>query len=155
MDDIALYQKVVASYGGKIGKSSAELLAFLKGRRVPQSMVDALTPYILEDSIIVGAVAIFREEGWLAENADGYIPIALRDGLLIVGGCPNGDPVAVDVRDRLGDTGFISHETMWQQASVRDVFIAVAAGLGEFVAGLDAGVLPEDYDEAKHRAGRA
>ena len=43
----------------------------------------------------VSAIYFYSETGVLETNADDSLPIALRDGLLVVGSCPNGDPVAL------------------------------------------------------------
>lgn len=76
------------------------------------------------------------------------IQVAMRDGLLIVCGCPNGDPVAVDVREQLGAAGYIGHESMWDAGNVREVCIVLAPGLGALAAGLEQGSMSLDYYEA-------
>ncbi|MEQ8785450.1 MAG: hypothetical protein RIC55_04095 [Pirellulaceae bacterium] len=99
----------------------------------------------------MSAIDFYGEKGWLGANAEDFLPIAIRDGLLIVGGCANGDPVAVDVREQLGAAGYIGHETVWQATSVRDVFAVLAPGLGALAAGLDEDAMPLDYYEAIQR----
>lgn len=101
----------------------------------------------------MSAIDFYAEDGWLGANAEDFVPIAIRDGLLIVGTCPNGDPVAVDVREQLGSAGYIGHETMWQAGNVRDVFAVLAPGLGALAAGLDEDAFPLDYYEATQRGG--
>jgi hypothetical protein len=106
-----------------------------------------LAGYVLKKASGVSAIDFYSQDGWLGANGDDFVPIALRDGLLIVGGCPNGDPVAVDVREQLGAAGYIGHETMWQAGSVREVFKVLAPGLGA----LAADAMPLDYYEATQR----
>ena len=53
----------------------------------------------------MGPIFFAAEEVWQDNNSEDGIPVALRVDLLIVGSCPNGDPVAVDVRDQLGNDG--------------------------------------------------
>jgi hypothetical protein len=106
-----------------------------------------LAGYVLKKASGVSAIDFYSQDGWLGANGDDFVPIAIRDGLLIVGGCPNGDPVAVDVREQLGAAGYIGHETMWQAGSVREVFKVLAPGLGA----LAADAMPLDYYEATQR----
>lgn len=154
MGDAELFRKVMTAKGATPGEPSLALLSFLQGRGVSDSAIEHLRGYVLSGSDGVNAVDIYAEDGWLGANATDYVPIALRDGLLIVGGCPNGDLVVVDVREQLGAAGYVAHDSMWGRPSVRDVFLAVSPGLGAFVAGLDADTLPLDYYEAKGRAGK-
>jgi hypothetical protein len=151
MDDAAQFRKIITSYGGKLGKPSRKLVAFLRTKGVSDEAIDYLASYALKKSAGVGAVDFYAEDGWLGANSEDFVPIAIRDGLLIVGTCVNGDPVAVDVRQQIGATGYIGHETMWQSASVREVFVVLAPSLGEFALGLDEERLPPDYYEAKNR----
>lgn len=96
----------------------------------------------------MGPVDFYSEKGILGVNGEDGVPIALWDGLLIVGSCPNGDPVAVDVRGQVGGAGYIGHETMWQETNVRAVFLPLAASLGELAERLAAGNAPCDYYDA-------
>jgi hypothetical protein len=110
-----------------------------------------LSGYVLEKSAAVSAIDFYAEDGCLGANAADFIPIAIRDGLLVIGSCPNGDPVVVDVREHLGAGGYIDHETMWQAGSVREVFKVLAPGLGALAAGLAEGTMPRDYHQATER----
>ena len=151
MDDALRFREVMAAHGGRPGKPSRKLLAFLRGRGVSEPAIEYLAGYVLQTASGVSAIDLYSQDGWLGANAEGFVPIALRDGLLIVGGCPNGDPVAVDVREQLGAAGYIGHETMWQAGIVREVFAMLAPGLGALAAGLDSGAMPLDYSEATQR----
>jgi hypothetical protein len=152
MDDALRFREIMTAYGGRPGKPSHKLLVFLRDKGVSEPAIAHLTEYVLKKSAGVRAIGFYDQDGWLGANADNFVPIALRDGLLIVGTCPNGDPVAVDVRDQLGATGYIGHEMMWQVGSVREVFVVLAPGLGALAAGLDGGSMPQDYDAATERA---
>jgi hypothetical protein len=154
-DDAVRFRKIISAYGGKPGRPSAGLLTFLRGRGVSEAAIAYLAGYVLEKSAGVGAIDFYAEDGWLGANAEDFVPIAVRDGLLIVGSCPNGDPVAVDVRDQLGAAGYIGHETMWQAGSVREVFAVLAPGLGALAAGLRDGTMPLDYYVATRRGSLA
>ena len=148
MSDSLQFQKAIKAYGGKPGKPSPELLTFLREKQVSDEAVAFLTGYAVEKSAFIGPVDFYAEDGWIGANSPDYIPIALRDGLLIVGTCPNGDPVAVDVRDKLGEAGYIGHEKMWKVSNVREAFAVIAPGLGALAYGLDQDQVPVDYYEA-------
>jgi hypothetical protein len=150
-DDASQFRQILSAHGGKPGTPSAKLLAFLRERGVSEPAIEYLKGYVLRKSAAVGSIDFYSEDGWLGANAEDFVPIAIRDGLLIVGSCPNGDVVVVDVRDQLGAAGYIGHETMWQTSSVREVFAVLATGLGSLAAGLASGTLPLDYHEATQR----
>jgi hypothetical protein len=149
MNDAQRFQRIMMAHGGKAGEPSRKLFTFLRDKGVTEPAIEYLTGYVLKKSGGVRAIDFYSEAGWLGANAAGFVPIAIRDGLLIVGDCPNGDLVAVDVRDQLGAAGYISHEAMWQATNVREVFKVLASGLGALAAGLDEGAIPQDYYEAK------
>jgi hypothetical protein len=151
MDDALLFQQIMTNYGGRPGKPSRKLLAFLCKKGLSEEAVDYISAYVLKKASGVSAIDFYSESGWLGANADDSVPIAIRDGLLIVGSCPNGDPVAVDVREVLGAAGYIGHETMWQEANVRKAFIVLAPALGELAQGLRDKSMPLDYYEAVAR----
>lgn len=155
MDDAAQFQQIMAACGGKAGKPSRKLIAFLREKGLTEEAVTYLAGYVLKTASGAGAIDFYSQDGWLGCNGDDSIPVAIRDGLLIVGGCPNGDPVAVDVREHIGAAGYIAHETMWQEANVRSVFVVLTTGLGALAVGLDAGTMPRDYYEAIDRRSKS
>ena len=57
-----------------------------------------------------------------------------RAGFLIVGTCPNGDPIAVDIRDEPGTVWYLSHEQMFGKDAegLRSVAVKVASGIPAF-----------------------
>ena len=75
---------------------------------------------------------------------------ARENGFVLIGGCPNGDPIAIDVADEPGTVWYICHETMHGRP-VREVSVRVADG----VAGLFESECPFDYFEARDRAAGA
>src|SRR5689334_6814337 len=71
------------------------------------------------------------------------------NGFLIVGGCPNGDPIALDLRDDVGSVWYLSHEEM-HDTPLRTIAIRVA----DNIYGLFNGIgndddFPIDYYAAK------
>lgn len=87
-------------------------------------------------------------------DTDPYGISARENGFVLVGGCPNGDPIAIDVADEAGAVWYICHETMHGQP-VREVSVRVAAGLAELFEAMAEGNFPFDYFEAKDRADSA
>ncbi len=152
MDDALRFREIITAYGGKPGKPTRKLLAFLREKGVSERAIEYLSGYVLKKGSGVSAVDFYGEDGWLGANAEDFLPIAIRDGLLIIGTCPNGDPVAVDVREQLGAAGYIGHETMWQATNVRKVFAVLAPSLGGLAVALDQDALPLDYYEATQQA---
>jgi hypothetical protein len=154
MDDAARFQEIVTAYGGKPGKASRKLLTFLNVKMLSPEAIEYIAEYVLKRGAGVSAIYLYGESEVLEVNADGYLPIALRDGLLAVGSCPNGDQLAVDVRHQLGATGYIGHEEMWQVANVRERFAVLRRSLGRFAEALDQGRVPLDYDDVVKRQKR-
>ena len=68
-------------------------------------------------------------------------------GFVVIGGCPNGDPIAVDVADQPGSVWYISHELM-SDRPVREAAVRVAKDPAAMVEGLAGGTCPFDYDDA-------
>jgi len=151
MDDAKLFREILTAYGGKPCAPNAKFLTWLRSQGLSEQAIGVISGYLLKKSAYVGPVDFYSERGILWANGDEGIPIPLRDGLLIVGACPNGDPVAVDVKEHIGAAGYIGHESMWQRESVRSVFLALVPALGKLAEGLDEKRLPYDYYEAKNR----
>ncbi len=141
------------TYGGKPGKPSSVFLDWLRSHGLSEQAVAVVSRYVLGKAGGVRALNFYSEKEILGANDKDFVPIAIRDGLLIVGGCPNGDPVAIDVREHLGAAGYICHETMWHVASVREVFFPFAASLDELAAILTDDDPPYDYYHARDRYG--
>jgi hypothetical protein len=83
------------------------------------------------------------------EDPYGISPSA--NGLMIVGGCPNGDPIAVDVADEPGSVWYVSHEDM-SEGPVREAAIRVAKDPAALMEGIaNDRKFPLDYYAAKAR----
>ncbi len=72
------------------------------------------------------------------------------NGFVLIGACPNGDPIAIDVADEPGSVWYIGHETMSSEP-LREVSIRVAGDLTEMLSGMAEGTFPYDSYEAKER----
>jgi hypothetical protein len=151
MNSDSRFLDFMSACGGKSGTPSSTFRDWLRSHGLSEQAITIVCSYVLSQSNEVGAIDFYSEKGILGVNGEDGIPIAIRDGLLIVGGCLNGDSVAIDVRERLGVTGYIGHETMWQVSNVREKFIPVAASLNELATVLTAGDPPLDYYQARDR----
>jgi hypothetical protein len=92
---------------------------------------------------------------WLADivdmaEKDAYGISARANGFLLIGGCENGDPIAIDITDEPGSVWYICHETM-HDGPVRKAAIRVATDVREMMEGLEQGSFPCDYFDAKDR----
>lgn len=148
MNDVEPFLEIARLYGGRVGPPGPKLLARLSECGLTEAAISLVAAQNLKRAFGVGSIDIYSEKDVASVNAEDGIPVCLRDGLLIVGNCCNGDPVVVDVRDRLGQAGYVGHETMWQVDDVRDVFRSLAPSLGQLVQGLDEDRMPTDYYEA-------
>ncbi len=137
------------SVGAKIGKGSARYDRWLKEKKVPDDLAQGLLNCCLQNPSDVGAIRMYSEAGVMSANTPEAFPIALKSGFLMLGTCPNGDPVVIDIAGTRGSVGYLCGETMWQAKDARTEYVAVAASLAAFVQGLSKNQLPIDYFEAK------
>lgn len=72
-------------------------------------------------------------------------------GLLIVGGCGNGDPIALDISNAIGSVWYLDHETMHGRP-LRDAAVRVADNLADFFERMARGKMAWDYSTAKQAA---
>jgi hypothetical protein len=147
--DADLFRKVLESYGAKVGAPPAEYVRWLTENKISEEMANGFTRYCLRKNTGVGAITFYSTKDIMSINAKGGIPLALNSGFVIVGTCPNGDPVAIDVADHPGTVGYLSHEEMWSVENLRTVFRPVASSLGKLAEGLRENQIPLDYFEVK------
>jgi hypothetical protein len=132
------YEKEFRSWASKAGIPEAAIETII--RHAPsnsdfESTAEDMTP------------KIYPLEGILAAQSREEVDIdALTDGFVIVGSCPNGDPIVVDLRMEPGSIWYLSHEEMFH-APLRSVCLKVAKSLKDFTRERD--TLPIDYWAAK------
>jgi hypothetical protein len=125
------------------------LLAWLEANSIHESVVAQLRPGVLKKGKYAGSVLIHSGDDIRSVNNEGGVPVALQHGLLIVGSCPNGDPVVIDVRDEPGAAGYLCHETMWSTEDIRGEYVRLAPSLARLVGGIIKETMPLDYFEAR------
>jgi hypothetical protein len=90
MDEARRFREIIVARGGKPTTPSTRLLAWLRAGSLSERAVATVGAYALKKSAYVGSIDFYSAKGILGVNGEDAIPIAMRDGLLIVGGCPNG-----------------------------------------------------------------
>src|SRR6516165_1913047 len=104
------FLEVLASAGFDHTPASPEFLSWLAEGKTPREVIDLLA---------AGLPARQKRRRRLGDRYDLYTegeilkesreePRYLRAGLLVIGSCINGDPVALDLRKRIGAVGCIS-----------------------------------------------
>jgi hypothetical protein len=147
------YQKILATIGVKYAPPSGEFLAWLAGCKAPQEVLDqfaAGTP-LRRRSRVRDRWEFFTEKDIQKEAAE--FPRYLKSGVLAIGTCVNGDPIALDLRKTVGAIGYISHDSVWEddEIPIRKCFVVVALSLAEFACAVRDGSMAIDYYDAKSR----
>ena len=123
------------------------LAHYLARRGMPQQVIDDLLPYIPrpgKQHVFCDAATIMNSERWF------YWPGQTR--FVVVGQCPNGDAVAIDIQKEPGAVFYVNHELVNDDRPLEETVIRVADSPSDFIQKfLDEGDLPYDYFEAKSR----
>jgi hypothetical protein len=141
-------ETLVRAGGGTFGAWNDVTQRWSAEHQLPPELQAVFRNAAPKTEIWAGAGTLFGEDQIVRWNND--FPQALQRALLIVGSAPNGDHIAVDLRD--GATGYISHEDAWH-GDPRRYFIPVSESLGIYLRDInneEAG-LPDDYWAAKSR----
>lgn len=98
-----------------------------------------------DDDTLVGRVVLGYDA--IAEYTDEKMVDAcpFDFGFVVFGECPNGDPVAIDVRNNVGTIHYLSHE-LSDGSSIPS--IRVANTMQQFLMNLEIDKMPTDYHEA-------
>ena len=70
---------------------------------------------------------------------------AIQDGFITIGSCPDGDPIAIDLKTNPGAVHFISHEELDGNSVITKM---VARDLQSFVRMMDHEIIAYDFHEA-------
>jgi hypothetical protein len=133
-----------ASEHGVPGDTTEAILRYAASPQEMQEACDAM-----ESAPPVYTLADIAE----MTDADPYGISARDNGFILVGGCPNGDPIAIDVAAEPGTVWYICHEMM-HDTPLREVSVRVAEDLTELFEGMEVGTFPYDYFDAKDRERR-
>lgn len=134
-------------YSAVTGPASDEFRGWLRESGVPDAVAGLFAGEVLKEEY--DAPPIFLPEDGIT-GLNESVPYPLRDGLLLVARCENGDWVAIDCRRAVGSVGFVCHETIHGAADVYDEFVPIGASFEAFmgVLGRD-GVFLWDYFQAR------
>jgi hypothetical protein len=138
--------------------SPQKFARWASGRRLPQKIIDQLTRLAASPEEMQTAIDNMEPAPPIYTLVDivdmtdndpyGISPSA--NGFVIVGGCPNGDPIAIDIASDPGSVWYISHETM-SGSPLRDVAIWVAENPLALMKGMGSSEFPFDYYDARDR----
>lgn len=132
------FQEWANERGLKSGKASDTYARWLIGFDLHPEQMSLLTEFVLKETSWE-MDECYSHGVWLFDEST--IPTcpdankALQEDLLLIGGCPNGDYLATDLRVDLKQIGFVSHEQLWcpDPPPVRDCFLSLGMGFGEYV----------------------
>ena len=149
--DWSEFQRIAAEWGCDPAALPGSVKAKLRVRGVVDEVIVRLDGIGLSADAalnvggvdLVPAAALTGEDTWLPRSP-------LEDGLLMIGAGPGGDPLCVDLTERVGATGWVSHGSLHDGA--RDHFAPLADSPAAFLAALsrdEDGSFPTDYFEAR------
>jgi hypothetical protein len=146
MDVVTLLRRVLGRLGGEFGPAGKTFEKWLRAGGAPAALVAELADCCPLRPVYAGPVELYSARGVMFVNGPGGIPELLPAGLLVVGSCPTGDPVAVDLRELPGRAGYVNHTVLHQKRKdVRAGFAPLAESLGELAGLLADGNGPADY----------
>lgn len=131
------------SWAAEHGASSEIIELLTLCAATPEEMEDAYEA--IEPPPPIYALEDIKE---MSESSDyGFCPLEHR--FLVIGGCPNGDPIAVDIGDDMGSAWYIDHESMYNSPP-RSIAVRVADDVEQLLNGIayEDG-FPIDYFAAK------
>jgi hypothetical protein len=152
MSDTLTFHSLL-SWRGRVGPARPQFCKWLLSNAIPDPVVNifrdgSLWRYRVDPAEDFADLRFNTESDIMVENR--ATPMALRDGLLIIGSLPNGDRIALDVREGVGAVGFIEHGGMWHSEDLRDNYIQVAASVDDMARLYQQGKLPADSCDAKY-----
>ena len=73
---------------------------------------------------------------------------AVENGFIVIGDCPDGDPIAIDLKTNPGSVHYICHEELDDDGGV--ISKMVAPDLQTFATMMNEETIPYDYHNATH-----
>lgn len=127
----------------KLDEASRERLI---GMGVPSAFLDAVMGEWVVEEAELGCFDLFTAEGVISFDWQEHL---IKNGLLAVGSCLNGDPVAVRLSGESGyAAGYVSHEEEGLYGEGTPQFIEVRPSLDELLADCWDDDFPGDFYEA-------
>jgi hypothetical protein len=122
---------------------------WLKNRGLPEKIITDLLQYLPEQTNQLpiddfnDAERIMHSDSWF------YWPDQTR--FIVVGGCPNGDAVAIDTEKEQGAIFYVAHELIGMEYALEEMVIKVASSPSDYVEKRSDDEFPWDYWEAKNK----
>ena len=127
--------------------NESEFLVWATSRSLQQAEVESLklSASHAEEDTLTGRVVL--DYASIAEYTDDEIIDAcpFDSGFVVFGDCPNGDQVAIDVKQNVGTVHYLSHE---ESDGCSFPSIRVANSMEQFLTDLGNDKVPTDYHEA-------
>jgi len=120
-----------AASGGKTAKASSVFNDWLKHRNLPKTVRGFFERNAPVQMIWAGSGYLFDITEIMRVNDK--FPDTVSDELLFIGSSPNGDFIALDYGCGNGRVGYVSHDMMYLDTSLRRFFIPVAGSIGDFI----------------------
>jgi hypothetical protein len=135
-----------------------EFMAWAAQQDIPAAIVEALVKNAPKKENLDPEVPYLFDhlQSIMDMNGKTGIPVpAISSGLLLIGCCGNGDPVAIDLQKDVGAISYLSHEEMFGIADLRSVSVCVARDIRDFLKRMaNDPDLPLDYFGASKQSHR-
>jgi hypothetical protein len=117
---------------------------------VPKELLDFFNEYSFKSFVKFNKVTFNSPNEIVHENTEEQNQKIYEQGLLIIGSGLNGDPIVVNLTN--GNTGFVSHDSLWEQGEtvdVNEIYKELNESLGSFFyKSMTDPEFPVDYYEA-------
>lgn len=87
----------------------------------------------------------------IRDNSETFFPAVkpIDQQMIVIGSCPNGDFVVIDLKEDIGSVRYISHEELYDTEDLRSISVIVSDSLPEFIdLYVEGDNFPYDYHEA-------
>lgn len=108
---------------------------WVEGLSIPKELKDFLLYFLLSDEYRIGTAVLYTPDQILTENQE-FLYI-LNAGFIIIGSAPNGDMIAIEYLRTHGETGYLSHDNLWEwdvksRRNPHEYFLSLAMSVGKF-----------------------
>ena len=146
VDEIAVMQMLSDCCLGSVEKTPETFSRWIHDVGVPKNY--CLCDFVPMEEMSAGACVIFPHKQIMAVNYE--MRRRINPHYLVVGSCPDGNLVVLDIRRSVPSIGYISIEEAGDEESWDDYYVLVSQTLGSFLHDSNfLGILPDDYYQAK------
>ena len=146
VDDVAIMRVLFDCGLARLSKSPRTFRRWLSDAGIPETFCFQKIAPISE--VTAGACVIFPYTQIVSVNYERRRRINPR--FLVVGSCPDGNLVVLDMRRSALSIGYVAFEEVGDEASWDDYYVHISQTLGSFLHDSNfLGILPDDYYQAK------